>query len=53
MTARERISIIRLSEKINKKPEYAKLLGISVVDAKADCISKSANQSSEIKKTTR
>ena len=53
MTARERVSIIRLSEKINKKPEYAKLLGISVVDVKTDSIVKSANQSSEIKETTR
>lgn len=53
LTARERVSIIRLSEKINKKPDYAKRLGINVINTKTDNILKSAKQSFKTKEITR
>lgn len=36
MTAKRRIATIRLSEKLERNPEYAKKMGISVSNRKAD-----------------
>ena len=36
MTAKRRIAIIRLSDKLERNPEYAKKMGISVIKRKAD-----------------
>ena len=53
MTAKERVLMIRLSEKINKNPEYAKLLGISIINVKTKSISHSANQALQVKGNAR
>lgn len=36
MTAKRRIATIRLSEKLERNTEYAKKMGISVINRKAD-----------------
>lgn len=50
LTAKERVLIIRLSEKINKNPEYAEQLGVSVINVKTDNTSKCIKQPFEVKK---
>ncbi len=36
MTAKNRIVAIRLSNRLERNPEYAKMLGISVINGKVD-----------------
>ena len=36
MTAKRRIATIRLSERLNRNPEYAKKIGVSVINRKTD-----------------
>ena len=36
MTTKRRIATIRLSERLDRNPEYARKIGISVVNKKAD-----------------
>ncbi|MFR7907861.1 MAG: hypothetical protein ACLU4K_06535 [Oscillospiraceae bacterium] len=53
MTVRERISIICFSDKINKSPEYAKQLGVFVINKKDDNVIKPIRQSVKDKESNR
>lgn len=44
MIVRNRIAAIRLSEKIERNPEYAKKIGVAIVNGKTENVKKDNNQ---------